>query len=153
MKDASDGASAFNPSGAGRHRGRSWARAALRRVNTGYGQSAWFLPGGKIDYGQTAAEAVAREVREETELVVVGAEFLLLQDSLPLEAEGMHCINFYSRCRVCGELRLNDEPSVLAWGTASDYGDYNIAFRNDEALCAHFQEYTQPQYPPLRNEG
>lgn len=125
----------------------------LKRANTGYGQGAWCLPGGKIDYGQTVAEALLREVREETALEVQSAEFLLLQDSLPPEPGGMHCLNLYFRCRAQGELRLNDESSAFAWVTADNLDDYDIAFRNDEALRAHFQGGMPLPYPPIPEEA
>lgn len=121
----------------------------LRRANTGYGQGAWCLPGGKIDHGQTIAEALVREVREETELEVTRAELLLLQDSLPQAPGGMHCINFYFRCRARGALRLNDESSASAWIAAAELADRDIAFRNGEALAVHFQGAVTAVYPPL----
>lgn len=124
----------------------------LQRANTSYGQGAWCLPGGKIDYGQNVSEALVREVREETDLEVQSAEFLLLQDSLPTEPGGMHCINLYFRCCANGELRLNDESSAFAWVTADNLDDYDIAFRNDEALRAHFQGEMPHSYPLIKSE-
>jgi mutator protein MutT len=112
----------------------------LRRANTAWGDNAWCLPGGKVDYGQTVAEALVREVFEETALRLQSAKLLILQDSLPTETGGMHCLNLYFHCRVAGELALNEESSTFAWVTASDMSAYDIVFRNDEALRVYFSK-------------
>lgn len=111
----------------------------LKRADTEYGGGGWCLPGGKIDYGQTIEDALAREVMEETSLELESAEFFFFQDSLPLHPGAMHCINFYFRCRVRGELRLNDESSEYAWIGPADMPAYDIVFRNDEAIRRRFQ--------------
>lgn len=110
----------------------------LRRAKTAWGEGDWCLPGGKVDYGQTVAEALAREIREETALRLISAALLLVQDSLPTAPGGMHCLNLYFRCTVTGEIRLNDESSALAWIAQEDMPAYHIVFRNDAALRLHF---------------
>jgi 8-oxo-dGTP diphosphatase len=110
----------------------------LKRATTEYGQGKWCLPGGKIDYGQTVEAALAKEILEETSLQLLAADFLFFQNSLPLHPGGMHCINFYFHCRVSGDLKLNTESSEYAWIGSAEIPNYNIVFRNDEAIVRHF---------------
>ena len=53
----------------------------LKRTSAEYG--GWCLPGGKVDYGQEALDAVKNELIEETSLILDHAQFLFYQDSLP----------------------------------------------------------------------
>lgn len=110
----------------------------LKRADTKYGHGGWCLPGGKIDYGETAENALAREIREETSLELLTAEFFLFQNSLPLTPGGMHCINLYFRCRVLGNIELNNESSEYAWISSTELNCHNIIFGNDEAIQRHF---------------
>jgi 8-oxo-dGTP diphosphatase len=112
----------------------------LRRQNSAYGSGLWCLPGGKIDYGETAEEAGARELREETSLRCDSARFLFFQDSLPLEPGKMHCINLYFECAVSGAVLLNNESCEFAWIGPADMARYKITFRNDLALRRYWEE-------------
>ena len=110
----------------------------LKRADGTTGQGGWCLPGGKIDYGQTVAEALALEVMEETTLRVTSAEFFMFQDSLPISPGGMHCINLYFVCGVEGEVRLNGESAAYAWGGREELPGVDVVFRNGEAIRAFF---------------
>ena len=110
----------------------------LRRAKSQYGQEGWCLPGGKIDYGQTAEEALAKEIFEETSLQLLDAEFFFFQDSLPLHPGDMHCINLYFNCRVQGNIKLNEESSDYVWIGPAQVSAYDIVFKNDEAIRSHF---------------
>jgi 8-oxo-dGTP pyrophosphatase MutT (NUDIX family) len=94
----------------------------------------WCLPGGKVDYGQTVAEAVEAELREETGLETTSQTFLFYQDSPPLEPGSMHCINLYFACTAAGEVRTTEEALDFAWVGPQDVGRYDITFRNDAGL-------------------
>jgi len=87
----------------------------LKRAAKEYCPGRWCLPGGKIGYGETVEQAVKRELFEETSLVCNAMRFIFHQDSLPLEAGGMHCINLYLECNVDGTIKLNEESSQFAW--------------------------------------
>jgi nucleoside triphosphatase len=112
----------------------------LRRAAGTHGGSGWCLPGGKIDYGNLVEDALRRELAEETGLQVQQSRFLFFQDSLPLEPEGMHCINFYYECLCPGEPRLNDESTEFAWVDRQNPSALKLVFRAGEALERYWQE-------------
>lgn len=61
------------------------------------------LPGGKIENGETAMEALAREVREEFGMVIVEPRPLFKQDAYYFDErkqQGYHATAEYFRCRV-----------------------------------------------------
>ncbi len=106
----------------------------LRRANSAYGNGEWCLPGGKLDYGDTLEETVAKEMREETGLAVAETAFLLFQNSLPVEPGKMHCVNFYFTCRCGGEVILNPESSEFAWVTPQDALAFRPVFGAEAAI-------------------
>ena len=110
----------------------------LKRSNTKFGNNLWCLPGGKVDFGQTVEEALESELLEELSLQLISATFFFYQNSLPMEQDGLHFINFYFHCRVQGELKLNNESSDYAWIGPDDLNVYDITFNNDEAVRRHF---------------
>jgi 8-oxo-dGTP diphosphatase len=112
----------------------------VKRANTEYSQDSWCLPGGKIDYGQTVEQAIAKELYEETSLICTSSKFLFYQDSLPKIEGKMHCINLYFECTVSGDIVLNDESTEIAWIGPDDINKYSIAFRNDEALIRYWKD-------------
>jgi 8-oxo-dGTP diphosphatase len=111
----------------------------LKRRHTAYGDEAWCLPGGKVDYGKTAEETVVAELREETSLECGARRFLFYQDSLPPAPGKMHCINLYFECEATGTVALNRESSAHAWITPADLDRYALVFGNDAALRAYWR--------------
>jgi len=110
----------------------------LKRTNTTFGNNLWCLPGGKVEVGQTVEEALAVELLEELSVRLISARFFFYQDSLPMEPDGLHFINFYFQCDVEGDPVINEESSDFAWIGPDDVGNYEITFRNDEAIRRHF---------------
>ena len=106
----------------------------LQRAPGTASAGAWCLPGGKVDYGQTALAAVHAELLEETALRCEEARFLFYQDSLPEDSGGMHCINLCFECRATGDVSLNAESKDWVRIGAGELGDYDVAFRGDDAL-------------------
>lgn len=112
----------------------------LQRANTNFGEGAWCLPGGKVDCGQSAEDALAVELAEELSVQLVQAAYLFSQDSPPEKPGGPHFLNLYFHCRITGEIRLNEESSAYAWVGPAALTDYAIVFGNDEAIRRHFAE-------------
>jgi 8-oxo-dGTP pyrophosphatase MutT (NUDIX family) len=104
----------------------------------------WCLPGGKVDYGDTAEQSATRELVEETSLRATALRFLFYQDSLPPAPGRMHCINLYFLCAAEGEVVLNEESIAAAWIGSEDFPRFDLAFRNDEALLRYWKE-SQPK--------
>jgi len=111
----------------------------LRRPLNSHGAEGWCLPGGKVDFGDTAEATVTKELEEETALTCTKARFLFYQDSLPGEESTMHVVNLYFECEAHGEMRLNDESSDSAWITADDIDEYRMVFRNGEGLRRYWE--------------
>ncbi|MDR1853561.1 MAG: NUDIX domain-containing protein [Azoarcus sp.] len=88
----------------------------LRRANTGFFDDLWSLPGGHVEEGESARQAAARELQEETGLVVVPAE-LVWQGVVHRHSDTNRIDFFWRAPRWQGEpvLREPDKCSALAW--------------------------------------
>jgi 8-oxo-dGTP diphosphatase len=92
------------------------------------------LPGGKLDYGDTPEHTVEKELAEETNLAAKNIDFLFYQNSLPIEAGRMHCLNLYFRCTVEGEVTLNEESSDFVWLSMQEALAHKPIFGAEEAI-------------------
>ena len=77
----------------------------------------WLIPGGGVDWGESTAEALIREYKEETNLDVIVEKFLFLSETIAPDKK-KHVINLYFKIRkdenskeemiLGGESNLND---------------------------------------------
>jgi mutator protein MutT len=111
----------------------------LKRSNTFQGDGKWCLPGGNIEYGQTVAEALAKEIQEETTLICKESEFFLYLENLPSEESELHYVNLVFECSAEGNVQLNHESSDFAWIDPGEIHNYSIAFKNEVILKKYWQ--------------
>jgi len=93
------------PKGAIRPRGVAVVMEDGKVLTTFYGRD-WSLPGGEVEPDELIPEATARELFEETGLIVEPQRLLFVNDNFftdPVWApEGLHELGFYWLCRVVG---------------------------------------------------
>jgi ADP-ribose pyrophosphatase YjhB (NUDIX family) len=89
----------------------------------------WGLPGGRVEPGEPLADAIVRELREETgyEIRVVGMTRVLRY----ISQLGYHCVRFNFVGEVAGGAPAIDGVEILAMGW---FGFDEIAAMPDESL-------------------
>ncbi len=100
----------------------------------------WALPGGFIDYGESAEEAAARELKEETGL---NCESLSLFGvySRPGRDPRFHTLTVVYRCEATGELSPGDDAARAEWFDRLDLPEL-MAFDHREIIEACFETRT-----------
>ena len=88
----------------------------IKRGNNPY-KGSYAIPGGFIDWDETAKEAVKREVKEETNLNVNIKEFLNYYDSIKRD-EKRRTISLVFICEITGDVRkpeAGDDAADYKW--------------------------------------
>jgi len=83
----------------------------------------WSVPGGRIEPGETAAEAAAREVREETGLDVDVGPVLITA----VIGDGLFRVQDFAARVVGGDLRAGDDAAEVRWVDVADLESIGLA--------------------------
>jgi 8-oxo-dGTP diphosphatase len=97
------------------------ARGRLLLIKRGHapGAGLWSLPGGRIEPGETDAQALVREMREETGLLVE-AGALIGTVRLPAGDGDVFDVADYAATVTGGMLRAGDDAAEARWVAASE---------------------------------
>ena len=84
----------------------------------------WGIPGGKVKWGEPSAQALRREIKEETDLNITDIEFVLVQDCIHSKEfyRDAHFVllNYTCRCVGAMDVTLNDEAREFRWVGVSE---------------------------------
>ena len=76
----------------------------------------WLVPGGGVDWGESTAEALIREYKEETTLDIDVDKFLFLSETIAPDKQ-KHVINLYFQVRVLKnsieDMRIGNEKNLM----------------------------------------
>jgi FolB domain-containing protein len=94
-------------------------RGEMLLVRTPKWSELWGIPGGKINYGETALEALRRETKEETGLDLEDIRFVTVQDCIEstefYRKEHFLLLNYVAQCKGKPVVHLNHEATAFQW--------------------------------------
>jgi ADP-ribose pyrophosphatase YjhB (NUDIX family) len=109
----------------------------LLMIRRGHGPAGgtWSLPGGRIEHGETAAEAVVREVAEETGIEVLCGSFLGWAEII--EGESHVVVLDFEATALGGTLAAGDDAMEAAWVPLDRVADLRLSPGLAEFLADH----------------
>jgi len=109
------------------------------------GEMLWAPPGGGVGFGETLADALIREFREETTLSIIPGKFLFLTEyiNLPLHAIEL----FYGIKNYSGTLKVGSDPEANERVIVEDVGFFDseeLSQLPNEQLHISLKIYNNP---------
>ncbi|MEM3581104.1 MAG: NUDIX hydrolase [Candidatus Bathyarchaeia archaeon] len=94
------------------------------------GRGKWSVPGGLVELGERAEDAVIREVKEETGLVVADPELIDVVDNIVRDENGevkyhFVIIDYFVKLKG-GEMRAADDAAELRWVPLGETEKYDL---------------------------
>lgn len=111
----------------------------LVRRGRGAAVGLWSLPGGRVEHGETLADALIREMAEETGLRVEVGQLCGVAERLLPEAH--YVILDYWVHAVGGHARAGDDAAELRWLTRAELDDWQGRGRLVPRLMRFLQEH------------
>ena len=102
------------------------------------GQGQWAIPGGKVDLGETLAQAAEREILEETGLTIAAGEPIYTFEVIDRDDAGRvryhYVIIDLAAEYMSGELRAGDDAEEARWVAPEELAALGIHPRTRELL-------------------
>ena len=106
----------------------------------------WVVPGGTVEAGETLEDALAREVLEETGLVVRPREVMLVFDRILREGDRLdyHYVIIDYLCEyVAGEARAASDAEAVALVAPEDLAGYDLPDKALEVVLDGFRRVAE----------
>jgi ADP-ribose pyrophosphatase YjhB (NUDIX family) len=124
----------------------------LLMIRTHKWSNLWGIPGGKVRWGESAVDALVREIKEETNLDVTDVRFVLVQDCIHSKEfyRDAHFVLLNYTCRSTGSslVKLNEEAQEFRWVSLAEAGRLPLNSPT-RLLLATVQEGNSPPADPL----
>jgi len=122
-------------------------RVLLARRAHAPGRDLFSLPGGVVEAGETLAEAVTREVLEETGLTVEPVQLAGHREVILRDADGRverHFVILSFACRwIAGEAGISDEVAETRWVAPDEIADLKTTSGLAEIIAAALVHLTR----------
>jgi 8-oxo-dGTP diphosphatase len=86
----------------------------------------WDMPGGRINPEETLETALAREILEETGMVLEGEAHLLDAQDIIVPDVSLHVVRLTYSVRAGGDIRLSDEHQKHIWASLEEVEKLNV---------------------------
>src|SRR5260221_9896524 len=118
-------------------------RVLVTQRARGPGIGIWSMPGGVVEAGETLAEALIREIKEETALTIepvtlAGHREVVVRDGAGRASRHFVILCFASRW-IAGEPQLNEELSAARWLRPEELAELKTTEGLAEIVAAAFE--------------